>query len=322
MRRILVQRFSKNIVFESIGSGILITGNCINVMPEIDSNSVDVVITDPPYNYEFIGAKWDHKEIQRRLSNVKSKSNSTIVKNIPYGSGLAGGVRNASWYEKNYKNALDYQNWISSWAVELFRVCKPGAYVAVFNATRFLARVQIALEDAGFYPRDLIVMEKQGGIPKGLNAYAKLKLSKSPDAESWKGYHSALRNSWEGVVIVQKPLVNNYLNTLKIHGTGLMKAENSDGTFKTNILKKLGKREDWFEGSQELHATPKPLLWIEWLIELLCPPSKNSIVLDPFLGTGTTAIAAEKLGFKWIGIDVEPKYTKFAKKRINSLRKI
>ena len=84
-------------------------------------------ITDPPCNYEFVGHKWDDEEITRRLERTRSSESKTLVKNIPYGSGLAGGVRNKNWYERNRQNILDYENWCVAWGTELFRVCKPGA---------------------------------------------------------------------------------------------------------------------------------------------------------------------------------------------------
>lgn len=74
-------------------------GNCIEIMKKIPSKSIAGCITDPPYNYEFIGRNWDKEEIERRKDRVKNSS-STLVKNIPYGSGLAGGVRNTAWYKK------------------------------------------------------------------------------------------------------------------------------------------------------------------------------------------------------------------------------
>lgn len=67
--------------------------------------SIAACITDPPYNYEFIGHKWEYTKIERRLDKVKTSN--TLVKNIPYGSGLAGGVRNERWYKKTGKTFLN-----------------------------------------------------------------------------------------------------------------------------------------------------------------------------------------------------------------------
>lgn len=63
------------------------------------------------------------------------------------------------------------------------------------------------------------------------------------------------------------------------------------------------------------HPTQKPVQLMEYLIKLITPPAE--IVLDPFCGTGTTAVAAEKLGFKWITIDKDPIYVKIAQARLD-----
>ncbi len=63
------------------------------------------------------------------------------------------------------------------------------------------------------------------------------------------------------------------------------------------------------------HATVKPVKLMAYLIELGCP--KDGVVVDPFLGSGTTCIAAKKLRRKWIGIELDPEYAKIAEARIN-----
>ena len=87
-----------------------------------------------------------------------------MVKHIPYGSGLAGGVRNKNWYKRNRDNILSYRNWVKLWAEELFRILKPGGYALIFNSTRTAAHIQVAFEDVGFYARDTIVWRRASGI--------------------------------------------------------------------------------------------------------------------------------------------------------------
>ncbi len=176
-------------------------GDCIELLQQFPMDSIACVITDPPYNYEFIGHKWDDDEVKRRTERVKDSK--TMVKNIPYGSGLAGGVRNKRWYEKNRQNDLDYMAWCEKWGRGLFRVCKAGSPVAVFNSNRSIAHVQIALENCGFYVRDILVYRRNSGIPKGLNLQGKLEKLEHPDSEKWEGWHSAFRNEWEAVLLVQ-----------------------------------------------------------------------------------------------------------------------
>ena len=92
----------------------ILQGDCREVMKSLPDNYISACITDPPYNYEFIGHKWDDSEIKRRMDRVNDKDSKTLVKNIPYGSGLAGGVRNARWYQKNRENIVDMKTGVSS----------------------------------------------------------------------------------------------------------------------------------------------------------------------------------------------------------------
>ena len=61
------------------------------------------------------------------------------------------------------------------------------------------------------------------------------------------------------------------------------------------------------------HPTQKPIALMAWCIELLPQPET---ILDPFMGSGTTGVAAVRLGRKFIGIEKEPKYFQIAKERI------
>ncbi|MEW6606047.1 MAG: site-specific DNA-methyltransferase [bacterium] len=76
-----------------------------------------------------------------------------------------------------------------------------------------------------------------------------------------------------------------------------------------NFQRELGVNVDHFA------AFPKALCEIP--IKFGCP--KNGIVLDPFMGTGTTAVVAYKLGRNWLGIELNPEYIKIANKRLEPL---
>ncbi|MDQ6786112.1 MAG: site-specific DNA-methyltransferase [Acidobacteriota bacterium] len=291
----------------------LFQGDCRKVLNKIPDNTISCVITDPPYNYEFIGRSWNHEEIQRRISRVKDSS--TLVKNIPYGSGLAGGVRNERWYERNRENIREYRNWCSEWSQELFRVCKAGAFVAVFSSTRTLAHVQVALEDSGFYARDCLVYRRHSGIPKGLNVEKKLAKENNPNSSDWKGWHTCFRNEWEAIVLVQKPLINNYAETLELNGIGALKTIMPDNSFQSNILEGFSKgRDEKFD----VHCTIKPLDLIKKLLETFVPIKSENIILDPFAGSGTTLVAAKELGLGFIGVEIEPNYFEIIKERLRN----
>ena len=291
----------------------ILTGDCRELLKSFDESSIATCITDPPYNYEFIGKDWDSSEVKRRLDNAAG--GKTLVKNIPYGSGLAGGVRNKRWYEKNRKNIIDYETWCYEWSKELFRICKPGAPVVVFNSTRTLAHVQVALERAGFYARDIVVYRRSSGIPKGYNAVAQLKRKGVENYEDWEGWHSCFRSEWEGIVVVQKPLVNNYTETVQKFGVGLFNTQTNDGGFQSNILENIprDKKDDF-----NVHCTVKPLALMEKLVSMFVPKGVDNVVLDPFAGSGTTLVAAKKLGRSYIGIELIEEYVDVIEKRLQN----
>jgi DNA modification methylase len=68
--------------------------------------------------------------------------------------------------------------------------------------------------------------------------------------------------------------------------------------------------------NQNHHPTVKPQKLMEYLINLITPP--NGTVLDPFMGSGSTGVAAKKLGFKFIGIEKEKEYFEIAERRIGA----
>lgn len=287
----------------------IIQGDCREVMQNLPADSIAACITDPPYNYEFIGRQWDAEEIKRRVSRVQESK--TLVKNIPYGSGLAGGVRNANWYKRNRENILEYEEWCYEWAVPLFRILKSGAFVLVFNSTRTNAHVQVALERAGFYARDVLVWRRHSGIPKGFNG----KQMTERTGDNWDGWHSCLRNEWEAICVLQKPLINNYPETLATTGVGLMHAQNGDGNFASNIFEGISNRNKTEDTS--VHCTVKPLDLMKKLIELVVPSDPKHVVLDPFAGSGTTLVAAQELERTYLGIELVPDYCDHINKRLS-----
>jgi site-specific DNA-methyltransferase (adenine-specific) len=66
------------------------------------------------------------------------------------------------------------------------------------------------------------------------------------------------------------------------------------------------------------HPCPKPILWMLWAINR--GSRLNETILDPFLGSGTTAVACEQLNRRWIGIEISEKYCEIAAKRIERER--
>jgi len=84
-----------------------------------------------------------------------------------------------------------------------------------------------------------------------------------------------------------------------------------------------GEKDERFDGGNvrprvNVHPTVKPVKLMAYLIELGCP--KDGIVLDPFVGSGTTCIAAKAVNKKYIGIEINEEYHKLAEDRVMGAR--
>jgi site-specific DNA-methyltransferase (adenine-specific) len=88
------------------------------------------------------------------------------------------------------------------------------------------------------------------------------------------------------------------------------------GKFATNILRVPSLKGNSKEKCG--HPSQKPIDLIEKLIA--CSTDAGDLVLDPFLGSGTTAAAAHRLGRKWLGIEKDSNYIKIAKSRLKAAK--
>lgn len=86
---------------------------------------------------------------------------------------------------------------------------------------------------------------------------------------------------------------------------------NGGGASRFFYVAKASKRE---RGEGNGHPTVKPIKLMQYLIKLVTPP--NGTVLDPFMGSGSTGVAAKNLGFNFIGCEMNEEYFEIAKKRI------
>jgi len=298
----------------------IICTDALKFLPQIDNETIDVVLTDPPYFLDKLDNNWNEE-------NVSNQNNQYIIKSLPARMKFdkEQGKRFYTWY-------LDISN-------EIFRVLKPGGFFFSFSSPRLYHRMASAVDDAGFEIRDTFIWLYTQNQVKAVSVnhfIEKMNIDKEAKEQiqtalnGWKT--PQIKSCFEPIVMAQKPVDQTYLNNILKHEIGLFNTNVriGDNMYPANVftidninelidkvflLPKPTKKE---KGEYNIHKTVKPLAICEYLIKLSVF-SKNAIVLDPFVGSGTTAVAAKKLGINYIGIDANEKYVKISEKRIREL---
>jgi DNA modification methylase len=369
-------------------------GDCLEVMATMADNSVDAIVTDPPYGLSFMGKRWDYDvpsvEVWYECLRVlKPGGHLLAFAGTRTQHRMAVRIEDAgfeirdmiAWvYGSGFPKSLDVSKAIDKAA---------GVEREVVGERKQRGRLA---EDAPFQKNT------SNSLVKVLTAPA------TPEAQQWAGFGTALKPSLEPVTVARKPLGGRTVaaNVLE-HGTGALNVDGCrvDGTPRTTHAD--GNRQgthpapmDWgnrtehaapgasgrwpanliHDGSDEVvglfpqtasgdltpylnqsrnghagvnsewktvtrtgdsgsaarffycakaskadrgegntHPTVKPTDLMRYLCRLVTPP--GGIVLDPFMGSGSTGKAAILEGFQFIGIERETEYLAIAEARIS-----
>jgi site-specific DNA-methyltransferase (adenine-specific) len=309
----------------------------LEVLGELAPESVDAIITDPPYGIGFQHERWDSAAIREAAAK-------------------AG-------HDRLNPNEA-FEAWCRIWADECRRVMKPGAFLAAFGSPRTYHRLACGVEDARLEIRDTLMwlyaegMSKSRRYPGGRTttlkpAFEPIALARrnldGTTEETIARHGTGALNAEDCRVDGRHPA-----NVVLGHDPGCGKrycvrgcpvavadacAEEGRSRLApsrflycpkaTRAERDAGCEElprralDLFPNAQGVrkpadvrnpHPTVKPLELMRWLVRLLCPP--GGLVLDPTAGSGTTGAAALLEGRQFIGIELEPAYVEIAAARI------
>ena len=301
----------------------IIHDDALNFLPKLKSNSIDIILTDPPYFLD----KMDHSWSARK---VRSPKKPYAIKHLPAGMKFDRG------------QGKNFYSWYLKISKELFRVLKPGGFFFSFSSPRLYHRMTCAIDDAGFEIRDCFIWLYTQNQPKAMSLHHFINRTNKPEKEKeklnskFKGWKTPqVKSCYEPIAMAQKPIEGTYLeNSMKYNvsliNTNIKQGQHRD-MFVSNIMTSeyishridrvflVDKPKENEKGSFNNHKTVKPLSLFKYLINLTTKP--NSIVLDPFIGSGTTAIACKELNRKFIGVETNKQYIDISTKRLSSLKK-
>lgn len=233
--------------------------------------------------------------------------------------------------------------WCALWLNECLRVLKPGAHLIAFGGTRTWHRLVCAAEDAGFEIRDSLAWLYSSGMPKSQDVRRALAQSaSSPEeghaADEWAGWGTTLKPAFEPIVLARRPLNGTMADNVRAHGVGPLNLTPSrhlgsdsarraskcpsnvhmDAEVALVVRGPAGERPDdffWVSKPQKrerpnvdgvAHPTVKPLDLVRLLVQRVTPP--GGLVLDPFVGSGTTIEACMLEGRGVVGIERDAAY--------------
>jgi site-specific DNA-methyltransferase (adenine-specific) len=358
----------------------IIEGDCRDVLAELDADSVDAIVTDPPYHLTQLS----------RGGSPRMNDPAT-----PFGRHRLAdrGFMGQTW------DGGDIAQRVDLWEA-LLRVLKPGGYLLAFGGTRTAHRMMCAIEDAGFRIQDTIAWIHAQGFPKGPQ---QLKPAFEPITVAYKpgprvlqidaarigteyitaqggGRNDRLRiyGNGKGIPAIEagsNPHFGRWPANVALDECAAQLLDGMSGASRSQSsmrgvryrgiygpdtgpsgpdtlrgyddaggasrffytakasraerdlgLESLplqdrdifgddewGRRERAIAPSRNTHPTVKPLSLMQWLVRLVTPP--GGVILDPFMGSGTTGLAAIRQGFAFVGIEREPEYIEQARGR-------
>jgi DNA modification methylase len=317
----------------------LLEGDCLEVLGKLEPESVDAIVTDPPYGIGFQNERWDSAALREAAAK-------------------AG-------HERLTPNQA-FEAWSRIWAGECRRVLKPGGFLGAFGSPRTFHRLACGIEDSGLEIRDTLMWLYAEGMSKSRRYPGGRATTLKPAFEPIVLARRELDGTTEetiarhgtGALMTESCRVEGRhpANVLLGHdpdceeescapGCVVAAADGCASEGRSRLAPsrflycpKASRKErdagcerlprralDLFPNAgtsgdaRNFHPTVKPLELMRWLVRLLCPP--GGVVLDPTAGSGSTGVAAVLEDRHFIGIELEPAYIEIASARIKHWRR-
>lgn len=267
--------------------GKMVIGDCLSGLRQLPSDSVDLVVTSPPYDGQ-----------------------------PKYGNGER--------YEREW-----YAGFFLEVTEQVLRVLKPhGSFILNYRSKRqgdergtLQYELVFWLREQGFLFCEDFVWGKPSPPPGRFNRFLKdaveycFQFAKTP---GWQFFpeHCLAPARWDIKDRERrKRLPQNYVRVDEPSGQGRKRVQAGPDMVRPSTLLSF---EPEFGPNPSLHPARYPLALPRFFTRLLTLP--DQLVLDPFAGTGTTAVAAESLGRRWLGFEIDASYASILPARLDAGR--
>jgi len=349
-------------------SALLHHGDCLEVMRGMDADSIDSIVTDPPYGLSFMGKGWDRgvpgaEYWSEALRIAKPGAHLVAFGGTRTYHRLACAIEDAGWevrdcfvwaYGQGFPKSHDVSKAIDKAAGAERMIIAPDPHAARRNrATPQFGGPAMNTYDPGY------------DGPLGRMA---ITAPATDDARRWSGWGTALKPAWEPAVIARKRFRGTVAENVLRHGTGAINVDGCrvsgpmtgswggkqlssigfGGTVPSSYQTKAHDAGRWpanlaHDGSPDVldlfprdaarffysakaskadrgacntHPTVKPSELMAYVCRLVTPP--GGLILDPFMGSGSTGIGALREGFRFAGIELDASYLEIARARLGA----
>ncbi len=347
----------------------LFSGDNLDHLRQMDDNTIDAIVTDPPYGISFAGKKWDYDvpsiELwQECLRVLKPGGHALIACGTRTQHRMVCNIEDAgfeirdvvSWlYGSGFPKSLDVSKAIDKQA---------GADREVVGWQKATGTARE--KGAGGYSSGISsITGNKEGVKNGWNITGPA----TDEAKQWEGWGTALKPACEFFTLCRKPIKQTVAHNVlkwgtgainidgcrvgksgatkdmgeksgKIHGTGFLSVAKRKITTPINkgrwpanvihdgsdqVLDGLRENARFFycpkacpserdEGN--IHPTVKPVELMRYLVRLITPP--RGTVMDPFMGSGTTGVAAKIENMDFVGMELSAEYFAICERRIQN----
>ena len=196
----------------------------------------------------------------------------------------------------NFKNFSEYDNFCKKWLAECRRVLKENGSIWVIGTYHNIFRLGYHIQNMDYWILNDVIWRKNNPMP------------------NFKG--TRFTNAHETLIWAAKSKKSKYTFNYQS-----LKCLNDDLQMRSDwMLPICNGKERIKKNGKKIHSTQKPESLLHRI--LLAASNKGDLIFDPFLGTGTTAVVAKKLGRNYFGIEKEKKYFNSIKKRLEKTMKI
>ena len=259
-----------------------------------------------------INSKIYQGDCRENLSMFDENSFQAIIADPPYFQVLL----EENW-DNQWQTEEDYLNWTGDWIVKSARVLKNDGLFFIFGQLGkrehlWLHVCSMATRIMQFH--DMLIWDRAVGYNERYDSFTPcyemiLVLRKSKEVKPYFD-KDAVRTSYDDETIKQ------YLKDKRYKDLDARKTHLKKGKYATNIL-----RVPSLKGSSKEkvgHPSQKPIKLIEMLVQ--SATREGDFVLDPFLGSGTTAVVCQNLNRNFAGIEIEQKYIEIVESRLQKTR--